>query len=50
MRFKYILIGLAVVVLIPLAWGAWWFLSPFVIDKTVDEEFPFAANAVIPLI
>ena len=27
---------------------AWWLLSPLFIDKTVDEEFPFAFNATVP--
>ena len=26
----------------------WWLLSPLFITKTVDEEFPLTANAVIP--
>ena len=28
---------------------AWWLLSPIFIDKTVEEEFPFAFNATIPV-
>ncbi|MFQ6031220.1 MAG: DM13 domain-containing protein [Dehalococcoidia bacterium] len=48
MRLKYILIGIAVVVLIPIIGVAWWLLSPLLTDTTVDEEFPFAANAVVP--
>jgi len=27
---------------------AWWLLSPIFIDKTVEEEFPFAFNATVP--
>ena len=48
MRLKYILIGIAVVALIPVLGIAWWLLSPLLTSTTVDEEFPFAANAVVP--
>lgn len=27
---------------------AWWLLSPLFIDRTVDEDFPFAINATVP--
>ena len=48
MRKRNIFIVAAIVILIPLAAFAWWLLSPLFISKTVDEEFPFAANADIP--
>ena len=48
MRFKYILTGLAVMVLIPIVGGAWWLLSPLFTATTVDEKFPYAARAVVP--
>jgi hypothetical protein len=48
MRIKYVIIGTAVVILIPVAVIAWWLLSPLFIDKTVEEEFPFTATAEIP--
>jgi len=30
------------VILIPVLGVAWWLLSPLFLDKTVEEEFPFA--------
>ncbi len=39
---------IAVVVLIPVLVVGWWLLSPLFISKTVDEEFPFSASAVVP--
>ncbi|MFQ6028145.1 MAG: DM13 domain-containing protein [Dehalococcoidia bacterium] len=48
MRLKYGIITIAGIVLIPIAILAWWLLSPLFVDKTVDEELPFAFNAVIP--
>ena len=48
MRGKRLFITGGVVVLIPVIAIAWWLLSPFFISKTVDEEFPFSANAVVP--
>lgn len=48
MRKRNIIIIAAVVILIPLAAFAWWLLSPLFLSTTVDEEFPYAANAEIP--
>ena len=48
MRKRNIFIIAAIVVLIPVAAFAWWLLSPLFLTTTVDEEFPFAANAEIP--
>jgi hypothetical protein len=42
------LIIAVVLVLIPVAWAAWWLGSPLFIDKTVEEEFPLAFSAVVP--
>jgi hypothetical protein len=36
------------IVLVPVVLIAWWLLSPLFIDKEVQEEFPFAASAVVP--
>jgi hypothetical protein len=47
-RNRNILIIVGVLVLAPVVVLAWWFLSPLVFDQTVDEEFPLAANAVVP--
>ncbi len=38
----------AVIVAIPILALAWWLLSPLLSSTTVEEEFPFSANAQIP--
>ena len=38
----------AVIIIAVLAPVAWWLLSPIFTDTTVEEDFPLAANAVIP--
>src|SRR5919106_6001780 len=48
MRLKHWIIGIAAVIVIPIAVVAWWLLSPLFIDKTVDEDLPFARSAVVP--
>ncbi len=48
MRGKRLIITAGVIVLIPVIAIAWWLVSPFFTSKTVDEEFPFSANAVVP--
>jgi hypothetical protein len=48
MRIRYVVIGAAVVILLPVVVIGWWLLSPLFIDKTVEEEFPFTAGAEIP--
>lgn len=45
--FKRIVIA-AVIIIAVLAPVAWWLLSPIFTDTTVEEDFPLAANAVIP--
>ena len=37
------------IVVIPLLAFAWWLLSPLLFDKTVEEEFPLAATADVPV-
>ena len=39
---------IAVVILIPVLVVGWWLLSPLFISKTVEEEFPYSASAVVP--
>ncbi len=34
--------------MIPVAAFAWWLLAPLFLDRTVDEQFPYAANAQMP--
>ena len=36
------------VILVPIVALAWWLFSPLLFDKTVEEEFPFAATADVP--
>ena len=48
MRRKYLWVGAAVVILVPVLAVAWWLLSPLLIDTVVEEELTFASNAVIP--
>ena len=43
---RWTLIG--IIILIPLVTAGWWLLSPLFIDRTVDEDFPYAAGAVLP--
>lgn len=46
--FRYVLIGIGIVAIVPIAWLAWWLLSPLWMDTEVSEEFPLAARAVVP--
>lgn len=45
---KLLFAGIAVVVAVPLLALAWWLGSPLFIDRSVDEDFPLAAMAVVP--
>ena len=45
---RYILVGLGILLVIPLAWFAWWLLSPLFITTEVTEAFPLASRAVVP--
>jgi len=49
LRRKRILGILAVVILVPVIGIAWWLLAPLFTNTTVEEEFPFASTAVVPL-
>ena len=46
--FRYALIGVGIVAIVPVAWLAWWLLSPLFITQEVNEEFPLAARATVP--
>jgi hypothetical protein len=48
MRRRNILIGIAVVILIPIIVVAWWLLAPLFVDEAVEESLPFTVNATIP--
>ena len=48
MTLKRLLIIAVIVVAISVAWAAWRFLSPLVIDDVVDEDFPMSFNAELP--
>ena len=45
---RYALVGIGILAIIPIAWLAWWLLSPFFITTEVYEDFPNAAQATIP--
>lgn len=41
-------LSMAILVVVPLVAAGWWLGSPLFLDRAVDEEFPFAAAAVVP--
>ena len=45
---RYVLVGIGILVIIPVAWFAWWLLSPLIIENEVNEDFPLATRAVVP--
>ncbi len=45
---RYLLVGLGILLVIPLAWFAWWLLSPLFITTEISEDFPLASRAVVP--
>ena len=45
---RYVIIGMAILAVVPLAWLAWWLLTPLWTDQEVSEEFPLATRAVVP--
>ncbi|MDE2788589.1 MAG: DM13 domain-containing protein [Chloroflexota bacterium] len=45
---RYLLVGIGILIVIPVAWLAWWLLSPLFITMEVHEEFPLAHRAVVP--
>lgn len=45
---RYILIGIGIFALIPIAWFAWWLLNPLFSDMVVEEDFPIPARAAVP--
>lgn len=47
-RVTRIAIGLALVLLVPALWLAWWLGSPLFIDDVANEDFPRTVNAEIP--
>ena len=48
MRKRYLFGGGALIIVLPIVALAWWLLSPLLVDKSVDEALPFAAQAVVP--
>ena len=48
MSRKYIFGGVALTIVLPIVALAWWLLAPLLVEKTVDEALPFAAQAVVP--
>jgi len=47
-KITQILVAVALVLLIPALWLAWWLGSPLFLDDVTNEDFPFSANATIP--
>jgi hypothetical protein len=47
-KWRYVIAVLVVAVGVPGGYLAWWLGSPLLFDDAVDEEFPFAVNAVLP--
>ena len=45
---RYLLVGIGILIVIPVAWLAWWLLSPLFITVEVHEKFPLAHRAVVP--
>lgn len=45
---KTVFLGLGGVILFVAGGVAWWLVSPLFISRTIREEFPLAANAVVP--
>ena len=48
MSKRYVFGGIALIIILPLAALAWWLLSPLLMDQTVDEALPFAAQSFVP--
>ena len=48
MSRRYLFIGVALIMVLPILGLAWWLLSPLLVDQTVEEDLPFAAQAVVP--
>ncbi len=46
--FRYVLIGVGIVAIVPVAWLAWWLLNPLFTTQEVNEGFPLATRAVVP--
>ena len=44
----YLFTGVALIIVLPIVALAWWLLSPLLVDQTINEELPFAAQAVVP--
>ena len=48
MSRRFLFVGVALIIVLPIVALAWWLLSPLLVDKTVEEDLPFAAQAVVP--
>ncbi len=48
MSRRYLFVGIALIIVLPIVALAWWLLSPLLVDQTVEEDLPFAAQAVVP--
>ncbi len=46
---RYIVIGIGIFAIIPIAWLAWWLGAPLITSNEVNEEFPRATRAAVPV-
>lgn len=45
---RYAIVGICILAIVPVAWLAWWLLSPLFSATEVYEDFPNAARATVP--
>ena len=45
---RYAIVGICLLAAIPVAWLAWWLLTPLFTTNEVNEDFPIAARATVP--
>ena len=48
MMLRYILIGIGIFAIIPIAWLGWWLGAPLITSNEVNEAFPRATQAAVP--
>ena len=46
---RYILIGIGIFAIIPIAWLAWWLVAPLITSNEMSKEFPRASRAAVPV-
>ena len=48
MMLRYILIGIGIFAIIPIAWLGWWLGAPLITSNEANEAFPRATQAAVP--